>query len=145
MKSLEVAMIVIKQDEKFVLQVRGEDPAIGASGLIGFFGGKLDIIKYGRKETYEEAAYRELGEEVYIDAPVKGQLKELGRIAVVSDFKLETVRIEAVAYELILDENVVVQPLEGGLVYMTRDEVLQNTHRLTPGTRAGFEELIGVK
>lgn len=141
MKLLEVAMIVIKQDEKFVLQVRGDDPNIGASGLIGFFGGKVEI-KYGRKETYEEAAYRELSEEVFIDASVKGKLVELGKIAVESDFKLERVRIEAVAFELFLDEKVAIKPIEGGLVYMTRDEALYNQNRLTPATKTGFNELI---
>lgn len=58
MNHIEVAIVFILKEGRYLLQLRGNDPYKGAAGLIGGFGGKIEP-----GETAIQAAKRELEEE----------------------------------------------------------------------------------
>lgn len=136
MRQLEVGIALIHQGEKYILQLRGEDPAIGAAGLIGGFGGKLEP-----EEAADAAVCRELSEETSL-APLIHELEHLGVFEVISDHRHEDVKVKATFFRLPIEEALEVEAKEGSVVCMTHEEVLSNLHRLTPATRAYFETLI---
>ena len=55
----EVVKAVIYRDEKYLLQLRDDDPAISCPNTWSFFGGEVDI-----GESHEQALKRELKEEL---------------------------------------------------------------------------------
>ena len=55
----EVVKAVIYKDQKYLLQLRDDNPAISSPNTWGFFGGGVDD-----GETHEEALIRELNEEL---------------------------------------------------------------------------------
>ena len=136
MRQLNVALGVICQGSSYLLQLRGDDPMIGAAGRIGAFGGKLE-----QGETAAEAVCRELAEETSLLPSVK-DLKYLGEFDVVSDHRLENVTVHATVFCLELDASAKIHAKEGSVVTITREEALEQAERLTPATRVCFEELI---
>lgn len=66
----------------YFLQRRDKDPAKGAAGLIGSFGGKIEA-----NETAIMAAKRELEEETSLIIQQQ-RLKKLGTTTVISDYRL---------------------------------------------------------
>lgn len=136
MRRLDISLIVIRQGKVFFLQKRGNDPKIGASGLIGFFGGKREL-----NESSEDAAFRELKEEVYVDQK-DIVLTRLGQVVVDSDHQLKPVKVYIDTFVLELKTRSIVKAKEGILVKMTKEEALAKSEHLTPGTRACFEELL---
>lgn len=137
MRSLEVSICVIKQGDTYLLQQRDANPSIGAAGLIGAFGGK---IEHG--ETPLAAACRELGEETSL-APVEAELTLLGNYTVVSDYKLEPVSVNISAFQVVIDTAVEVTALEGDVVALTLSEAIHSLDAMTPATRTCFETIIG--
>lgn len=136
MRTLHIGIGLIHQDDTYLLQLRGDNPAIGAAGLIGGFGGKLEP-----EETVVQAVCRELGEETSL-APLIEELEHLGAVEVISDHRLEEVQVLATIFRLPVTGEAEVVAKEGTIVRMTKDEVLANLDRLTPATRACFETLI---
>lgn len=57
MREVHIAMCLIRQEDHYLLQHRLGDAMIGAAGLIGCFGGKIED-----NETPEQAVCRELYE-----------------------------------------------------------------------------------
>ena len=55
----EVVKAVIYKDQKYLLQLRDDNPEISSPNTWGFFGGGVDD-----GETHEEALIRELNEEL---------------------------------------------------------------------------------
>lgn len=136
MRQLEVGIVLIHQGERYLLQLRGDDPAKGAAGLVGCFGGKL---KPG--ETAHAAACREIAEETSL-VPTIEELEPIGVIEVISDHRLEEVRVRATLFRLSVKETIEVMAKEGSIVGMKKEEALSNLDHLTPATRACFETLI---
>lgn len=136
MRELPVAVVAIKKGPDYLMQQRGMEPKIGASGLIGFFGGKIE------EETPRAAARRELEEETSLVLPDEKRLYEIGEVSVRSDYKLEPIKVSMVVFGCDLKENEVVAAREGEIVSMTKQEALANAAKLTPGTRACFEQLL---
>jgi ADP-ribose pyrophosphatase YjhB (NUDIX family) len=136
MRQLRVSLGLIQKGEDYFLQLRGNDPAIGAAGLIGTFGGK---IKLG--EEPDEAVSREIGEETSLNTE-PNDFAFIGDITVVSDYQNETTEIVASVFSLPLPGDTAVIAKEGELVIMTKEAALRDRHRLTPATRVVFEELI---
>lgn len=136
MRRLEICLGLIQQDEAYLLQRRGDDPRIGAAGLIGAFGGKIEP-----GESPAEAVSRELSEETSV-AIHHARFEYMGQVEVESDHKLEPVQIVGHVFRLILSNNMRVVADEGELVRLTKENALRDKHLLTPATRAAFEELI---
>lgn len=136
MRQLRVGIALIQQADTYLLQLRGDNPVIGAAGLIGGFGGKLEP-----GEEPAGAVCRELSEETSL-VPLVEELEHLGAVEVLSDHRLEAVNVHATFFRLLLDENLEVAAREGKLVRMTREEISSSLYRLTPATRAYFETLI---
>jgi 8-oxo-dGTP pyrophosphatase MutT (NUDIX family) len=136
-RELDVSIVVIGQGDTFLLQKRGDDPQIGAAGLIGAFGGKIEV-----DETPRAAGCRELSEETNL-TPQEDQLRELGKYAVVSDHKLEDVHVNISAFQYDIDSSIEVAANEGTVVSFTKDEAMNNLEAMTPATRTCFETIIG--
>lgn len=137
MHSLDVSICVIKQGETYLLQRRGADPRIGAAGLTGAFGGKIE-----QNETSITAACRELCEETSLVSS-EVQLTELGRYIVVSDYKLEPVSVHISAFQVVIDPELKVTAREGEVVAVTLSEAMNSLETMTPATRTCFETIIG--
>lgn len=136
MRRLEICLGLLQQNGTYLLQRRGDDPRIGAAGLIGAFGGKIEA-----GESPNEAVARELGEETSI-ATFPERFTYIGQIEVASDHQLEPVMISAHVFQLVLADGVRVTTDEGELVRLTKENALRDKHLLTPATKALFEELI---
>ena len=137
MRQLDVSICVIRQGEQYLLQKRGDDPRIGAAGLIGAFGGKIEP-----NETPIAAACRELGEETTL-TPTPDNLVELGRFAVISDHRLEAVTVNTFAFLFEVDMAITVAASEGEITSFTLSEAMANLGAMTPATRTCFETIIG--
>jgi len=136
MRRLEICLGLLKQDRAYLLQRRGDDPRIGAAGLIGAFGGKVEL-----GETPVQAVSRELSEETSV-AVLPEYFEYIGQVEVVSDHKLEDVLVIAHVFQLKLTRSFQVTTDEGELVRFTKENALRDKHLLTPATRALFEQLI---
>ena len=137
MTKLRVAIVLIEQAGRYILQRRGTDPRKGAAGLIGGFGGK--IIE--KSEAPRHAAWRELLEETSLDVPA-ARLETLGEVSVVSDYKLKTVEVHITAFLLKLTSSEVAEAREGSIIRLTKTDALKRANELTPGTKACFETLV---
>ena len=136
MRSIEVSIGFIQRDDTYLLQRRPNTQNKGAAGLIGAFGGKIEI-----GETPLEAVCRELREETSLK-PSTEDFKELGSVQVISDRDNMPVKIAAKVFSILIASETVFTAYEGELVEMARDEIHTNAHLLTPATRAAFEQLI---
>ncbi len=136
MRTLQIAFCLIEQGDLWHLQLRDGDPKIGAAGLIGSFGGKIE-----ENEDPLLAICRELREETSL-APLEDQLRFLGIVEVVSDHQLEPVKVVCHVYQLSLDPDMEITALEGQLTTIAKAEAHIHLHRMTPGTRACFEQYI---
>lgn len=136
MREMTIVFCLIEQDGKWHLQLRDGDPKIGAAGLIGGFGGKIEP-----NEDPLEAICRELNEETSL-TPTTDQMTKLGLVEVVSDHQLEPVKVLAHTYHLLLESGMEVFASEGQLVTLLKSETHKHLHRMTPGTRACFEQHI---
>ncbi|MGH9857980.1 MAG: NUDIX domain-containing protein [Acidobacteriota bacterium] len=136
MRQLNIALCLIEQAGKYLMQLRNGDPKIGGAGLIGCFGGKIED-----GESSVQAASREVGEETNHKAG-HDQLSYLGEVNVFSDHNLEPVQVRAHVHRLVVDATAKIEAVEGKLVRMTIDEVKENLGKLTTGTRACFEKLV---
>ncbi len=137
MHELKISLGLIKQNEAYLLQRRRADPKLGAAGLIGAFGGKIEP-----GESSRAVAAREVGEETSLQLSLH-DFKYLGKVEVLSDRNLEEVKIIAQVYQTIIANTFEVIAREGELVSMTLTEVHQNISELTSATKALFKELIG--
>lgn len=138
MKTLEVSMIIIKKGDLYVLQRRPVDPNIGASGLIGCFGGKRE-----QNETDEDAAYRELFEELDIQMDQSSiKLEHVDDLTVESDYQQSIVVVKAAIFRLDMQKDIVLTAKEGELAEFTLEEIKQQMNSFSPATREAFKNLI---
>jgi len=136
MRKLHIALCLIEQDGKYLMQLRDGDPKIGGAGLVGFFGGKIED-----GETPAQAAHREMGEETtHVSKPQ--DFSFVGEVNVISDHKLELVEVKAHVHKIVIDAATKLEAAEGKLVSMTLQEVKDSLDQLTTGTRAYFESFI---
>lgn len=133
MRELAVSICVIQQGDAYVLQKRGDDPHIGAAGLVGAFGGKIE-----KNETATEAVIRELQEETNL-VLTADTVYPAGEYTVVSDNNLEQVTVNISAFTCTIDSQKVVVANEGAIVIYTLDDIRKNLDSMTPATKAYFE------
>lgn len=136
MLSMDVSICLITQGDTYILQQREDDPAKGAAGLIGAFGGKIES-----GESPVEAVCRELSEETTLE-PSTEDFEYIGEVTVVADRDHEPVHIIAKVFRLLMPPEQVIQAQEGELVRLTLAAARAST-RLTPATQAAFEQYIG--
>ena len=136
MQRMDVSICLITKGDTYILQQRENDPAKGAAGLIGAFGGKIET-----NETPVEAVCRELSEETSL-RPLTEDFDYLGDVNVVSDRNHEPVHIMARVFRLLLAPDTDIQALDGELARITAAEVQRTTSKLTPATQAAFEQFI---
>lgn len=118
------------------MQRRLNIQAKGAAGLIGAFGGAIEP-----GETPLGAICREISEETSL-RPSTEDFRELGHVDVISDRDNASVKIAAKVYSMMISPETAVTTHEGEIVAMTIEEMKANVHRLTPATRAAYEQLI---
>jgi len=136
MRQLDIGLGLICQEGAYLLQRRRSDPKIGAAGLIGVFGGKVES-----GETALEATCRELGEETNLVLSPE-EFTHLGEVEILSDHQLEPVQVHATVYCVTVSKMKVVKAKEGTLVLLTKQEALAKSDELSAATRACFEQLI---
>lgn len=136
MRELQIVMAVIEQDGLFHLQFRDGPKRIGAAGLIGCFGGKIEL-----GESPLQAICREIGEETNLQA-TETDFTRLGEVNVVADNNLEPVQIHSEVFRLIVPTGIKVEAKEGALVSLTVSEAKAKLATMTPGTRAVFKQFI---
>ncbi len=136
MRQVHIAIGLVQQGDKYLLQLRNGEAKIGGAGLIGCFGGKID-----KNEDPLQTFCREIFEETSLQ-PKPHEVKKLGIVKVKSDHLLEPVKVTGHVFHWEYKDNKMPQINEGELVIMTLAEALSSLDKLTTGTRAVFEELI---
>jgi len=134
MRQVEIVLGVLQQGEEYLFQFRNGDARIGAAGLIGCFGGKINPDEFPH-----EAVSREISEETTFESdPSNWNL--IGEVYVESDHQLEPVKIHAIAFHHKVDNVAQVEAKEGELVRMNLEDIWNRLHELTPATKALFQE-----
>lgn len=136
MREMNIAIAMIRQGDEYLLQLRKGNPSIGATGLIGFFGGKLEP-----GESAATAVSREIGEETSLQTN-PDDFSVVGPIAVESDHGLQVVSILGTVFQIALPVGAEITAHEGELVRIASDQVLGRLHEMTPGTRQAFEKYV---
>jgi 8-oxo-dGTP pyrophosphatase MutT (NUDIX family) len=139
MLQLEISLGFIKQGETYLLQLRRDDPKLGASGMIGAFGGKVEA-----DETPEQAVAREVSEETSLQV-VPGDFEHLGEVEVISDFNLKEVRVVAHVYRTSIDAGTKLLAIEGEVVTIGLKNIVNYLNQFTPATKAVFKNIINEK
>ncbi len=136
MRKLTIALGLIQQGDKFLLQLRNGPAKIGGAGLIGCFGGKIndgeDPLATFCREILEETSLQ----------PKPHEVKKLGMVNVRSDHQLEPVKVTGHVFHWEFKGVKEPKIREGELIVMTLDEAQANLDKMTTGTRAVFEELV---
>lgn len=136
MRQYNIVLAVLEQDGKYLLQRRANHPKVGAAGLVGFFGGKIEI---GEEPT--ETLCREVAEETTLQ-PKPEDLTSLGKVSVEMDHTEGTAKINAQAFGVDVPSNSDIKALEWELVILTDVEARKRVNELTPATKAVFQGII---
>lgn len=136
MRHYKIAVAVIEQDSNYLMQRRGEHPKVGAAGLVGFFGGKIE-----ENEDATTALCREVAEETTLK-PAEEDLTWIGRVSIEMDHVGGKARVDAEAFNLNPHSGIEVKAQEWELVRIPADKVKKHFKELTPATRAVFEEIL---
>ena len=130
-------MATLKQGDSYLLQQRGYDPNIGAAGLIGFFGGKIE-----QDESPLAAVCREISEEttLVLDAD-RGRY--LGSVVVPSDMYKQPIEVHASVFGFNVDPVIRAVAKEGDMITMSAEELRAADARLTPATLAWLKQSNG--
>jgi 8-oxo-dGTP pyrophosphatase MutT (NUDIX family) len=131
-RELDIAMAMINQVDVYHLQRRTGSKAIGAAGLVGCFGGKIEA-----NETAAEAVARELPEETNLSVD-PNRLKQIENFDVESDNRNEPVKVHVKVFSVFLPLGQEVIAKEGELVSWTMSEIQANEDKLTPATKEFF-------
>jgi ADP-ribose pyrophosphatase YjhB (NUDIX family) len=132
-KQLDVAIVLIENQNSYLLQYRDES-TVGGRGKIGCFGGKI-----AQDESPQQAAAREVNEETDLKISTK-DIKHLADFSVTSDWQNMDVLVRVKAYWHMTDKQVFTAR-EGKLVKIDKKIIYQRLDELTPATRQLFSEL----
>ena len=136
MERMEVSIGFIKQGEAYLLQLRPNVSTIGAAGLIGAFGGRIEP-----GESPVEAVCRELGEETSLK-PSTEDFSYLGTVEVTAYRQQQPLHITANVFRTAAEPTEKIVAFDGEVVRMTRQQAAEQADRLTPATRAAFEQFL---
>lgn len=135
MQQLNIALAVLKQGDKYLLQRHSDTRKVDKSNSIGWFGGKNE------SETSVEAVCREVAEETTL-TPKPEDATLLGHVEVTSDHVVEGVVINAAVFKIDVDPKVDVKAREGELIALTHEEALKQLSEMTVSTAATFRQLL---
>lgn len=133
---MEIAIGLIEQGDNYILQRRSEDQRKGASGLLGFFGGQIDL-----GESSIESVSREINEETTLDTK-PSNFTFLGEVVVVSDRDLQPIDIHAYIFKTVIPISLSVVAKEGQAVFVSKVEAKRYLEYMTPATKLCFEKYI---
>ena len=133
---MEVSIGFIKQGETYLLQLRPNVPTIGAAGLIGAFGGRIEP-----GESPVEAVCRELREETSL-TPSTEDFSYLGTVEVTAHKQEQPLQVSANVFRIGIAPTENVIAVDGEVVRMTKEQADEHIDRLTPATRAAFEQFL---
>lgn len=136
MRHYDVATVVIKRNNKYLLQRRTGDPNEGTVDLLGTFGGKIE-----EDEPSVDAICRELAEETTLNV-LPERMNYIGVVDVTSILHSERVSVSLATFELTLTKDEAIEATEGELVELLPLEVENLLSKMTNGTRAVFEQLV---
>src|SRR5689334_9278874 len=136
MRQVDIAMLLIRQGDNYLLQLRDGETKIGAAGFIGCFGGKIN-----KGEDPKAAVIREIMEETTLN-PDHASVVEVGIVNVQSDYKNEPVKVMAHVFKVDAETSKRIKSKEGKLIEFTAEQAKSNITRLTPATKATFKEYI---
>ena len=131
-------MVVLRRDTTYLLQRRAVGQGGLYTGLVGFFGGKVEP----EDASTHHAAQRELTEETSF-APKIEELRYIGCVSVAIDATGRPRQVDAEVFEADVPTGAEVIALDGTLETWTAEEVLRRRSELTPATEAALDELIG--
>ena len=136
MEQMDVSIGFIKQGDTYVLQLRPNVATIGAAGLVGAFGGRIEP-----GESPVEAVCRELGEETSLKLSTE-DFSHLGIVKVIAERQKQPLDVTAHVFHTVIGQEDNVIAFDGEVVRMNREQVDENTERLTPATKAAFEQFL---
>ena len=138
MRDMTIALGLVERGDSYLLQLRPQNRRIGAAGLIGCFGGKIE-----QGETPQHAAWRELAEETTINVSEQDYV-ELGEVNVISDNNFQTIKVKGHLYKVTIDPSISIEakPGHGEVVSIQKDDIPARLDEMTPGTRASFEQYV---
>jgi 8-oxo-dGTP pyrophosphatase MutT (NUDIX family) len=134
--SYKIVMALIGQGDNYVLQRRDINPNIGAAGLVGCFGGKIE-----EGETPQEAAAREISEETNL-RPKPEDLSFIGEVNVASDRNGQPIQVNSQVFRLTVDPSAEIVAADGERVLYAKDNAGSHLSEMTPATRATFKQFI---
>lgn len=133
---MEVSIGFIKQGDAYLLQLRPNVPTIGAAGLIGAFGGRIEP-----GESPVEAVCRELREETSLK-PSTEDFSYLGTVTVTAYRQQQPLQVTANVFRIAIAPTEKVTATDGEVVRMTRRQADERIDHLTPATKAAFEQFL---
>jgi 8-oxo-dGTP pyrophosphatase MutT (NUDIX family) len=135
MRELEIVLGLIQQGDNFIFQRRLNERRVGAAGLIGCFGGKIEP-----GETKAEAVAREIDEETTL-VTLPEDWEQLTDVEVMSDRDNEPVRVYGTAFVYTLLPGQKIQAKEGELVVIPKGQCANPELPLTPATKELLRKL----
>jgi 8-oxo-dGTP pyrophosphatase MutT (NUDIX family) len=136
MEEFRIVMTLIEQGNNYVLQRRDINPNIGAAGLVGCFGGRIED-----GETAIEAAVREIREETNL-APNSDELSYVGEVDVISDYQRVPIKVNSQVFRFSARPEIEIAAEDGECVIYAKDEATSHLPEMTPATRATFARFI---
>jgi 8-oxo-dGTP pyrophosphatase MutT (NUDIX family) len=133
MRSIRIATALINQGESYLFQRRNAPGQLGALGLVGSYGGKIEP-----GETAVQTLIRELSEETSLNLDVS-EVWPLNKFTVTSEVDGTPVKIIADGFMARIAETVTFESFEGDLVRLHASELPSSLGTMTPATRACVE------
>ncbi|GAC1387826.1 MAG: hypothetical protein NVS1B7_2490 [Candidatus Saccharimonadales bacterium] len=133
---MNIVLALLEQNGHYLLQRRDSNVQKGAAGLVGCFGGKIEL-----NESPVQAMVRELHEETSY-MPEATTLLYIGEVHVTSDHIGKPVQVDAKIFTTIIPAGIELLAKDGTLVRLLKDEARLYLPHMTPATHALFKAFI---
>jgi|GEM_PF-2942664 len=143
MKEIKIGITALYRPEEYVMHLRKGDKKRGAVGLIGFIGGQKRP-----KETFRQAAWREMAEETNLRLPIDSLEPMSGVYKVISDRDNEEVAVWSRLFRVLLPHGTVIEaakPEEDEIVTASTPDVIERyigKGLLSPATERGYKDYL---
>ncbi len=136
MKTIPVAMAVIKQGTVYHLQLRNHKTSSGVTNLIGWYGGMIE----GDEEPVQTIC-REIAEETSLN-PNPKDFSFVGKVDVTSEYHGDPVAMNGFLFQIEVPKDIKVSSKEGELVSLSVERAAAKIDEMTPGTKFSFKKYI---